>query len=69
MRKFAVNIIGYVTDEQDKYDRDAVIAMLNRPEVTDCFKSIHVTEVVVQTMKAEHSISSDKVSSKKLSQL
>jgi 1,4-dihydroxy-2-naphthoyl-CoA synthase len=69
MRKFAVNIIGYVTDESDRYDRDAVIAIMNRPEVTDCFKPLKVVEVVVQTMKSEHTISTDKVSTKKLSQI
>lgn len=69
MRKFAINVIGYITDESDEYDRDTVIAMLNRPEVTDCFKSLKVVEVVVQTMKPEHSINTEDVTTKKLSQI
>jgi hypothetical protein len=69
MRKFAINIIGYITDELDKYDKDAIQAMLNRQAITECFNPLEVVEVVVQTMKPEHTISPEDVSTRKLSQI
>jgi hypothetical protein len=69
MRKFAINIIGYITDASDKLDTDTVMALMNRPEVTDCFKPLKVTEVSVEHMIPKHSISKEDVSTKKLSQI
>lgn len=69
MRKFCINIVGYIIDELDKYDKDAIHAMLNRQSITECFDPLEVVEVVVQTMKPEHSISPEDVTTKKLSQI
>jgi hypothetical protein len=68
-RKFAINIVGYIEDELEKYDKDAIHAMLNRQAITECFNPLEVVEVVVQSMTPEHTISPDKVSTKKLSQI
>lgn len=68
-KRWAINVIGYIDDELDKYDKDAITAMLNRQAITECFNPLEVVEVVVQSMKPEHSINPADVSNKKLSEL
>jgi hypothetical protein len=68
-RLWAINIVGYIEDESEKYDKDAITAMLNRKDITECFAPLKVVEVVVQTMTPEHSISPEDVSTRKLSQI
>jgi len=68
-KKWAVNIIGYITDELDKYDKDAIHAMLNRQAITECFNPLEVVEVIVQEAKPSIWVNPDDVSTRKLSQL
>jgi hypothetical protein len=60
-RKFAVNVIGFVTDYEDKYDSDVLEEMLNRKSITDCFKPMNVVQVVIKKMDSVDRIDVSKV--------
>ena len=67
MTRFVVNVVGYIDDNNNERTHDTIAAMLNRQAITECFKPLNVVEIIVQSMKKEHSIYKGKVSKTKLS--
>ena len=62
--KYAVNVIGYIQD--DEYNADELHQMLNRLSVKECFPPLNVVEIVVKKMEDKHRIDKEKVTKRKL---
>ena len=50
VRKFAVNVMGYIEDNLDKYSSDDIERLLNRIEVTVCFAPLNVVGVTAKQL-------------------
>ena len=57
-KRFAVNIIGYIEDPNDKYSSNDIEKLLNRREVLHCFVPLNTIGVIAKQMPDE-SISID----------
>lgn len=64
--RFAVNVIGYIDDPLDKYTQLQVFDMLDRKSITECFKPMHVVEIVTKEIHTTARIDKKKVSSRRL---
>jgi hypothetical protein len=52
-RKFAVNVMGYVLDELDKYEAEDINGLLDRQTVTECFRPFKIVSVAVKELPAD----------------
>jgi hypothetical protein len=64
--RFAINVVGYIDDKLDKYTASQIFQMLNRKSIEDCFKPLHVVEIITQQMNKSDPIPLDEVRKKKL---
>lgn len=66
-RKFAVNIMGGILDELDKYDTKDIEELLDRQAVTECFKPFKIFAVAVKEIPLDGpTIEKKKVSTRRV---